>query len=95
MSIVLGTNVVVSAAFKRQSMPGMAALILERRGVLLKLPATEAQLFEVVARPYFDELINASAQAWLHALMAAAEPLSSSGSSPVAIRPMTSFSNWR
>lgn len=75
MRIVLDTNVLVSAALKRQSMPGMAALIVERRRVLLKSPATEAQLFEVVARPYLSELIDAAAQAWLHALMAAAEPV--------------------
>ncbi len=36
MRIVLDTNVLVSAALKQKSMPGMAALVVERRGGLLK-----------------------------------------------------------
>jgi len=32
-------------------MPGMAALLVERRGGLLKSAATEQQLFDVIARP--------------------------------------------
>jgi uncharacterized protein len=73
MRVVLDTNVLVSAALKRQSMPGMAALAVERRGGLLKSLATEEQLFEVVARPYFTSLIDPETQAWLRKLMAAAE----------------------
>lgn len=73
MRIVLDTNVFISAALKRISMPGMAALVVERRGVLLKSLATEQQLFEVVARPYFASLIDADTRAWLKKLMAAAE----------------------
>jgi uncharacterized protein len=73
MRVVLDTNVLVSAALKQQSMPGMAALVVERRGGLLKSLATEHQLFEVVTRPYFDDLIDATARAWLKNLMAAAE----------------------
>jgi putative PIN family toxin of toxin-antitoxin system len=73
MRIVLDTNVLVSAALKRQSMPGMAALVVERRGSLLKSPATEHQLFDVVARPHLIALIDADTQAWLRKLMAAAE----------------------
>ena len=38
-----------------------------------KSPATEEQLFEVVARPYFASLIDPDTQAWLKKLMAAAE----------------------
>jgi uncharacterized protein len=73
MRIVLDTNVLVSAALKRQSMPGMAALLIERRGGLLKSLATEQQLLEVVARPRLASLIDPDTQAWLRELMAGAE----------------------
>jgi uncharacterized protein len=73
MRIVLDTNVLVSAALKRQSTPGMAAHVVERRGGLLKSLATERQLFEVMARPYLASLIDPETQAWLKELMAAAE----------------------
>ncbi|HTV35678.1 MAG TPA: putative toxin-antitoxin system toxin component, PIN family [Xanthobacteraceae bacterium] len=73
MRIVLDTNVLVSAALKRQSMPGMAVLVVERRGGLLKSLVTEQQLFEVVSRPYLATLIDPESQAWLRKLMAAAE----------------------
>jgi predicted nucleic acid-binding protein len=51
MRIVLDTNVLVSAALKRRSMPGMAVHIVERRASLLKSHVTEQQLFEVLAQP--------------------------------------------
>jgi uncharacterized protein len=73
MKVVLDTNVLVSATLKQKSMPGMAALLVERRGDLLKSLATEQQLFKVVARPYFDALIDPDTRAWLKKLMAAAE----------------------
>jgi putative PIN family toxin of toxin-antitoxin system len=73
MRVVLDTNVLVSAALKQQSISGMAALVVERRGDLLKSLATEKQLFEVVARPYFDALIDPDTRAWLKRLMAIAE----------------------
>jgi predicted nucleic acid-binding protein len=73
MRIILDTNVLISAALKRMSMPGMAALAVERRGVLLKSLATDQQLFEVVARPYFAALIDPGTQAWLKKLLAAAK----------------------
>jgi uncharacterized protein len=73
MRIVLDTNVLVSAALKQQSMPGMAVLAVERHGGLLKSLATEQQLFEVVARPYFASLIDPDTRDWLKKLMAAAE----------------------
>jgi putative PIN family toxin of toxin-antitoxin system len=73
MRIVLDTNVLVSAALKQKSMPGMTTLVVERRGGLLKSLATEQQLFEVVARPYFASLIDPDTQAWLKKLMTAAE----------------------
>jgi len=73
MRVVLDTNVLVSAALKQKSMPGMAALVIERRGGLLKSLATEHQLFEVVARPYLASLIDTETLAWLKKLMTAAE----------------------
>jgi uncharacterized protein len=75
MRVVLDTSVLVSAALKQKSMPGMAALLVQRRGGLLKSLATEQQLFEAVARPYFDALIGPDTPAWLEKLMAAAEPV--------------------
>jgi predicted nucleic acid-binding protein len=63
MRVVLDTNVLVSAALKRNSMPGMAVLAVERRGGLLKSHVTEQQLFEVSARPYFESLIDPQARA--------------------------------
>jgi putative PIN family toxin of toxin-antitoxin system len=41
--------------------------------VSARCAATEQQLFEVVARPYFDSLIDPDARAWLKKLMVAAE----------------------
>jgi len=73
MRVVLDTNVLVSAALKRNSMPGMAVLAVERRAGLLKSHVTEQQLFEVLARPYFDSLIDPDARAWLKELLGAAE----------------------
>jgi putative PIN family toxin of toxin-antitoxin system len=73
MRVVVDTNVLVSAALKQQSMPGMTALLVERRGGLLKSLATEQQLFEVVSRPRLASLIDPDTQAWLRKLMAAAE----------------------
>jgi len=73
MRIVLDTNVLVSAALKQKSMPGIAALAVERHGGLLKSLATEEQLFEVVARPYFGSLIDPDTCDWLKKLMTAAE----------------------
>jgi len=65
MRVVLDTNVLVSAALNQKSMPGMAALLVERCGGLLKSLAAERQLFEMVARPYFDALIDPDTRAWL------------------------------
>lgn len=75
MRVVLDTNVLVSAALKRQSNPGTAALLVERHGVLLKSLVTERQLFEVVARPHLAALIDPAAQDWLRKLLDAAEPV--------------------
>jgi putative PIN family toxin of toxin-antitoxin system len=73
MRVVIDTNVLVSAALKQKSIPGITALVVEQRGGLLKSIATEEQLFEVVARPYFALLIGLDTRAWLQKLMTAAE----------------------
>ncbi|HEY1795747.1 MAG TPA: hypothetical protein VGG57_06480 [Stellaceae bacterium] len=53
MRVVLDTDVLVSAALKRQSTPGSAVHIVEFHHNLLKTLATEQQLLEVVVRPHF------------------------------------------
>jgi uncharacterized protein len=73
MRVVLDTNVLVSAALKQQSIPAMAAHIAARRGGLLKSRATERQLFDVLARPYFASLVDPETLTWLKDLLAAAE----------------------
>src|SRR6266436_4079018 len=54
-------------------MMGRAAHLAERGGGLLKSQATERQLFEVLARSYFDRLIDPDARTWLKELLSAAE----------------------
>ena len=73
MRIVLDTNVLVSAALKRNSTPGLVVHAAEQRSGLLKSLATQQQLFDVMARPYFDSLIDAETRSWLQNLMEAAE----------------------
>jgi putative PIN family toxin of toxin-antitoxin system len=73
MRVVLDTNVLVSAALKRISTPAAAVGAVERGGVLLKSLATERQLFDVVARPYFVPLIGHETREWLQNLTSAAE----------------------
>jgi putative PIN family toxin of toxin-antitoxin system len=73
MRVVVDTNVLISAALKQKSIPGMAALVVERRCVLLKSLPTEQQLFEVLARLYFDSLIDPETRTWMKKLMGAAE----------------------
>jgi uncharacterized protein len=73
MRIVLDTNILVSAALKRNSTPATAARAVEEHHVLLKSTATQRQLFDVVARPYFVPLIGEDTRIWLGELMAAAE----------------------
>jgi predicted nucleic acid-binding protein len=59
MRVVLDTNVLVSAALKRQSTPGATAHIVDLCHDLLKSLATERQLFEVVARPHLAAALPA------------------------------------
>lgn len=73
MRVVLDTNVLVSAAMKDESIPATAVRAVERWDVLLKSSATEAQFFEVLARPYFAPLIAPDARVRLGAIVTAAE----------------------
>jgi uncharacterized protein len=73
MRVVLDTNVLVSAALKRNSTPAAAVHTVERGDTLLRSRATERQLFAVIARPYFVPIIGRETRAWLRKLMAAAE----------------------
>lgn len=56
-------------------MPGMAALAVGRRGVLINFLVTEQQIFPVLARPYFDRRIDLEAKAWLKELLTTAAEL--------------------
>lgn len=73
MRVVLDTNIFVSALLKENSLPALAVYLVAQRHVLLKSPATERQLFEVLARPYFAPLIARAAHGWLSELLATAE----------------------
>ena len=73
MRVVVDTNVFVSAALKDKSLPALAVHMVEQRGTLLKSIATERQLFEVLARPYFVPLLAPDTHDWLKKLLAAAE----------------------
>jgi putative PIN family toxin of toxin-antitoxin system len=73
MRIVLDTNVLVSAALKDRSPPALAVHLAARQGVPLKSEATERQLFDVLARPYFLTLVSPDTRTWLRSVMATAE----------------------
>jgi predicted nucleic acid-binding protein len=49
---VVDTNVFVSAALKNNSLPFLVVRSIDRHDGRLKSAATEAQLLEVLARPY-------------------------------------------
>jgi len=55
MRLVVDTNVFVSAAFKELSWPGMVIRWVDKFGGLLKTPATEREVFEVLQRPRIAE----------------------------------------
>jgi hypothetical protein len=73
----------------------MAVLAVERHHILLRSPATEEQLFAVVARPYFVSLIDADTRAWLRKLMAGAELVTITERVAACRDPTTSFWSWR
>lgn len=73
MRAVVDTNIFVSSALKDKSVPAFALRLVLPCATLLKSHATEGQLFEVIARPYFDSLIAPATRTWLGEVMAAAE----------------------
>jgi len=73
MRVVVDTGVFISAAIKAQTVPNMAVYRAAQRGVLLKSLATEAELVEVIDRPYLARLIAPAARARLLEFMVLAE----------------------
>ena len=73
MRVVIDTGVFISAAIKAQTVPNLAVYRAAHRGVLLKSSATEAELMDVIDRPYLARLIAPAARARMLELMAAAE----------------------
>jgi putative PIN family toxin of toxin-antitoxin system len=53
MRLVVDTNIFASAALKESSWPGELVRWLDKSGGLLKSAVTEAQVLEVLQRPYF------------------------------------------
>src|SRR5580698_251086 len=73
MRVVVDTNIFVSAALKQGSLPGIALHQAAQHYTLLKSVATEAQFFEVIARPYIAPLIRPETRDWITQLVASAE----------------------
>jgi putative PIN family toxin of toxin-antitoxin system len=73
MRLVIDTNIFISAALKQGSLPNIALYQASQSSMLLKSAVTEAQLFEVMARPYLVPLIVPAMRDWLTQIMAAAE----------------------
>jgi uncharacterized protein len=73
MRIVVDTNVFISAALKDKSLPAIAVHLALQRGTLLKSIATERQLLDVLARPYFASLVAPATRDWLATVLAASE----------------------
>jgi putative PIN family toxin of toxin-antitoxin system len=55
MRVVVDTNVFVSAAIKNSSWPGGVVRWIDRHGGFLKSKFTEAQVIEVLQRPYIQQ----------------------------------------
>jgi putative PIN family toxin of toxin-antitoxin system len=73
MRVVIDTGVLISAALKAQTVPSIAVYQAAQRGVLLKSSLTEAELMDVVDRPYLARLIATEARVRLMGLMTTAE----------------------
>jgi predicted nucleic acid-binding protein len=69
MRVVVDTGVFISAAIKAQTIPNIAVYQAARRGVLLKSHLSEAELMEVIDRPYLARLIAPAARARLVELL--------------------------
>ncbi len=73
MRVVVDTNVFVSAALKESSWPGTVVRWIDRHGGLLKSTVTEAQVIEVLRRPYFATKLPAAYLDQLRRIFALAE----------------------
>jgi len=73
MRVVIDTGVLISAAIKTQTTPSIAVYRAMDHGVLLKSDSTEAELMDVIDRPYLARLISADARKRMVKLMALAE----------------------
>jgi uncharacterized protein len=73
MRIVLDTNILVSAALKDKSVPGLAVHLAAKHGIILKSKDTERQALEVLARPYLAPLIPSATLNWISSLLVKAE----------------------
>ena len=69
MRIVIDTGVFISAAIKAQSVPATAVYQATQVGVLLKSEETEAELLNVIDRPYLARLIAPVARARMVRMM--------------------------
>jgi putative PIN family toxin of toxin-antitoxin system len=76
MRVVVDTNIFISVAIKAQTIPNIAVYRAAQRGVLLKSHVTEAELMEVIDRPYLARLISLDARNRLLQLTAVAELVS-------------------
>ena len=96
MRIVIDTGVLVSAAIKAQTVPNIAVHQAVQRGVLLKSSATEAELMDVIDRPYLARLIAPAARAleWCNSWQRRNWQPSPNDSPRAAIPRMTRFLNW-
>ena len=73
MRVVVDTNVLVSAALKDKSLPGIAVHRAAQCGTLIKSHATEWQALEFLARPYLASLIPSPSLGWITQLLQKAE----------------------
>ena len=73
MSIVLDTNVIVSAVLKANSLPFHAVRWIDRHGILLKSVLTEQEILSVLARPHIAAVAVASFRHDLAKMLARAE----------------------
>jgi uncharacterized protein len=76
MRLVVDTNVFVSAALKTNSLPFLIVRWLDRHGGLLKSAATEAEVREVLQRPYIAAMTVPAFREGIARMLGAAELVS-------------------
>jgi putative PIN family toxin of toxin-antitoxin system len=73
MRVVIDTNVLISAALKRNSLPFNAVRVAAERHLLIKSALTERELLVTLARPQLASLISSELRLWLAGLLGTAE----------------------